>query len=121
MAEKIQFSNTQSSDSDSGKFTTQGALDPKKQIANDVTEFNLDGTLMAAHLDHSNPFSDPAVAEHYRELHENSKYESRGAFDPKLERTKEEERKFVRKLDWYICLWAVSGSSFSSRSRTHQR
>lgn len=101
--EKIQSPITPASDSDS----TREESDNKTTTVVDVTENNVRGTLAAGHLDHSNPFADPAVAEHYRDLYEKSQYESRAAFDPTLEWTKEEERKLVRKLDWHVCLWAV--------------
>ncbi|KAK2615144.1 hypothetical protein N8I77_001920 [Diaporthe amygdali] len=54
----------------------------------------------------ANPFSDPAVAEHYRTVYEKAQYECRHAFDPDLEWSKEEERKLVRRLDWHVCTWA---------------
>ncbi|KAI9661081.1 MAG: hypothetical protein M1821_009408 [Bathelium mastoideum] len=53
-----------------------------------------------------NPFSDPKVAEFYRKVYENAKYECRHVFDPDLEWTAAEERKIVRKLDWHVCTWA---------------
>ncbi|KAL9618897.1 MAG: hypothetical protein Q9160_006422 [Pyrenula sp. 1 TL-2023] len=54
----------------------------------------------------SNPFADPKVAEHYRNIYEEAKYECRHAFDPELEWEPAEEKKLVRKLDWHVCLWA---------------
>ena len=56
----------------------------------------------------SNPFADAEVAAHYRDLYEHSRYECRHVFDPSLDWTWQEERKLVRKLDWHVCLWAVS-------------
>ncbi|KAH6608346.1 hypothetical protein Trco_001692 [Trichoderma cornu-damae] len=53
-----------------------------------------------------NPFSDPAVAQHWREVYEKSNYECRHVFDPSLSWSEEEERRLVRKLDWRVCLWA---------------
>ncbi|KAK6458391.1 putative allantoate permease [Scheffersomyces xylosifermentans] len=59
-----------------------------------------------------NPFLDPIVAEHYRELYENSKYECRAAFDPNFEWEEQEEKKLIRKLDFRVaftaCLLFVS-------------
>lgn len=55
-----------------------------------------------------NPFADPAVAAHYAALYEKAKYECRHVFDPNLQWTPQEERRLVRKLDWHVCLWAVS-------------
>ncbi|KAL1874867.1 hypothetical protein Daus18300_003408 [Diaporthe australafricana] len=54
----------------------------------------------------ANPFSDPAVAEHYRTVYEKAQYECRHAFDPELEWSREEERSLVRRLDWHVCTWA---------------
>ncbi|AET41297.1 uncharacterized protein Ecym_7480 [Eremothecium cymbalariae DBVPG len=54
----------------------------------------------------SNPFADPYVAEHYRKVYEDSKYECREAFEPDLKWSKEEEKKLVRKLDWRVALTA---------------
>lgn len=53
-----------------------------------------------------NPFEDPNVAQHYRDLYEQAQYECRHAFDPDLTWSPQEERKLVRKLDWHVCLWA---------------
>lgn len=55
-----------------------------------------------------NPFRDPVVAHHWREVYEQSKYECRHVFDPSLTWSEEEEKRLVRKLDWRVCLWAVS-------------
>ncbi|KAK6459991.1 putative allantoate permease [Scheffersomyces coipomensis] len=57
-------------------------------------------------VDSKNPFLDPIVADHYRQLYENSKYECRSAFDPALEWTQEEETKLVRKLDFRVAFSA---------------
>jgi hypothetical protein len=55
-----------------------------------------------------NIFADPEVAAFYTELYEKSKYECRAVFDPNLQWTSQEEKLLVRKLDWHVCLWAVS-------------
>jgi len=55
-----------------------------------------------------NPFADPDVAEYWRSVYEKSQYECRAVFDPTLEWTAAEEKKLIRKLDWHVCLWAVS-------------
>ena len=61
-----------------------------------------------------NPFLDPDVATHWTTVYEKSQYECRHVFDPALTWTKEEERKLVRRLDWHVCLWAVSITSRQS-------
>jgi hypothetical protein len=55
-----------------------------------------------------NPFLDPDVAAHWTAVYEKSQYECRHVFDPNFTWTEEEERKIVRRLDWRVCLWAVS-------------
>lgn len=56
----------------------------------------------------NNPFKDPAVAEHWRTVYDDAKYECRFVFDPEIEWSEEEEKKLIRKLDMRVCLWAVS-------------
>jgi hypothetical protein len=58
--------------------------------------------------DTKNPFLDPDVEAHWRQVYEDSTYECRHVFDPALTWTEEEEKAIVRKLDWRVCLWAVS-------------
>lgn len=53
-----------------------------------------------------NPFSDPEVADYWRNVYEEASYECRHVFDPSVSWTEEEEKKLVRKLDWHVCLWA---------------
>ncbi|EPE06865.1 allantoate permease [Ophiostoma piceae UAMH 11346] len=53
-----------------------------------------------------NPFADPRVAQHWREVYEKASYECRHVFDPAITWSEEEEKKLVRKLDWHVCLWA---------------
>ncbi|KAK3295431.1 major facilitator superfamily domain-containing protein [Chaetomium fimeti] len=53
-----------------------------------------------------NPFLNPDVAAHWRQVYEDAQYESRHAFDPTLTWTEEEEKRVLRKLDWRICTWA---------------
>ncbi|KOS19819.1 putative transporter [Escovopsis weberi] len=43
-------------------------------------------------------FSDPAIAEHWRTVYDEAKYENRHRFDPTFTWTAEEEKKLVRKL-----------------------
>ncbi|KAL2123454.1 hypothetical protein VTJ04DRAFT_3909 [Mycothermus thermophilus] len=54
----------------------------------------------------NNPFLDPYVADHWREVYERAKYECRHVFDPSLSWTEEEEKDLVSKIDWRICSWA---------------
>ena len=63
-----------------------------------------------------NVFADPDVAAHYALAYEKAQYECRHVFDPHLQWSKEEERKIVRKLDWHVCLWAVSEATLLQAS-----
>lgn len=54
----------------------------------------------------SHIFQDPVVAEHYRQLYEQTGYECRHHFDPDFTWTEAEEKKVVRKNDWYVTFWA---------------
>ncbi len=60
-----------------------------------------------------NPFLDPEVATHWRQVYEDAQYECRHVFDPTLTWTEEEEKRVLRKLDWRVCAWAVCRSSAS--------
>lgn len=61
--------------------------------------------------DQKNPFSNPAVAQRWKEQYEESKYECRHVFDPDLTWSDAEEKALIRKLDWRVCLWAVRNLS----------
>ncbi|KAK3898171.1 allantoate permease, partial [Staphylotrichum tortipilum] len=81
--------------------TTKGQDDGVLQPASELS-----GSEEEGYDTEKNPFADPVVAEHWRQVYEKSQYESRHVFDPNLTWTEEEEKKIVRKLDWRICLWA---------------
>ncbi|KAL2200842.1 major facilitator superfamily domain-containing protein [Corynascus similis CBS 632.67] len=53
-----------------------------------------------------NPFLDPNVAAHWKQVYENASYECRHVFDPTLTWTEEEEKRVIRKVDFRICTWA---------------
>ncbi|KAG5361095.1 putative transporter [Yarrowia sp. C11] len=53
-----------------------------------------------------NPFSDPKVAQQFRDLYEKSQYECRHLFDPDFEWTEAEEKRVKRKLEWRVTGWA---------------
>ncbi|KAJ2981781.1 hypothetical protein NUW58_g6601 [Xylaria curta] len=48
----------------------------------------------------SNPFENPHVANHWRQVYENCRYECRHAFDATLEWSEQEEKRVIRKLDF---------------------
>ncbi|AOA60372.1 Putative allantoate permease [Komagataella phaffii] len=50
-------------------------------------------------------FAEPAVADYYRKVYEESEYECRELFDPELTWTKQEEKKILRKNDWNVTFW----------------
>ncbi|CAI9636664.1 mfs general substrate transporter [Alternaria burnsii] len=54
--------------------------------------------------DHS--FSDPATAQHWRQIYENAEYEGRHRFNPHYTWEAEEEKRLVKRLDWRIAFWA---------------
>lgn len=56
----------------------------------------------------SNPFLDPETAAYWRQVYDGCEYECRHVFDPTLTWSRREEQDLVRKLDWKVCLWAVS-------------
>jgi hypothetical protein len=61
-----------------------------------------------SHFSGDNPFADPVFASHWKKVYDEANYECRHVFDPALTWTQEEEKKIIRKLDWHVCLWAVS-------------
>jgi hypothetical protein len=93
--EKLQYEET----------TTFNDSLPNKDVAfvSTASDSDEDGEALR-----KNPFLDPDVAEHWTAVYEKSHYECRGVFDPSFNWTAEEERKLVRRLDWRVCLWAVS-------------
>ncbi|KAK4185064.1 major facilitator superfamily domain-containing protein [Podospora australis] len=53
-----------------------------------------------------NPFLNPAVASHWKQVYEDAQYECRHVFDPTLTWTEEEEKVVIRRLDFRACAWA---------------
>lgn len=86
-------------------ITTFGDPVPVKNAILVSTTFDSDedGSVFA-----KNPFLDPDVTEHWTSVYDKVQYECRHVFDPNITWTEEEERRLVRKLDWRVCLWAVS-------------
>jgi hypothetical protein len=101
---------------DADKEVTQRLLDGRESSSYTDLSYNRrskDTSLSVLELDDDvsetqNPFLDPEVAERYAQIYEDAEYECRHAFDPKLTWTREEEKAIVRKIDWHVCLWAVS-------------
>lgn len=75
--------------------------DPPRAIEkNDFTvESTLDSDLEEQTEFQENPFLDPFIANHYRQIYNDCNYECRGAFDPHFTWTKEEDRKVMKKVD----------------------
>jgi hypothetical protein len=44
------------------------------------------------------PFSDPATAQHWRQIYENAEYEGRHRFDPEYTWDVEEEKRLVKRV-----------------------
>ncbi|KAG7099991.1 hypothetical protein E1B28_001783 [Marasmius oreades] len=51
------------------------------------------------------PFSDPKIADHWRNVYENAKYEGRHRYDPNFTWTASEELRVRRKVDLRIISW----------------
>ncbi|KAG2734218.1 hypothetical protein G9P44_002224 [Scheffersomyces stipitis] len=81
---------------------------PELNVSFDKEEKDLiiEETSIASSSNDKNPFVDPLVAAHYRELYEKSQYECRAAFDPEFEWEPQEEKKVIRKLDYRAALTA---------------
>ncbi|PSK35200.1 hypothetical protein C7M61_004865 [Candidozyma pseudohaemuli] len=69
------------------KVDTESALGEPSDLE-DQTEF-----------EDPNPFLDPFIADHYRQIYDECEYECREAFDPHFTWTKEEDKKVMRKVD----------------------
>ncbi|KAM0548122.1 hypothetical protein ACHAPJ_010043 [Fusarium lateritium] len=93
----------------------------KEVDVNDRTRNDSSDESASSSVEH--PFSDPDVADRWRKVYENAKYENRHRFDPNFTWTAQEEKKLVRKsfqsanllteglvpppqIDFRICLWA---------------
>lgn len=77
-----------------------------KEKASQVAIQNLDIESDTSTEKFEHVFQDPQVAAYYRDLYDKSNYECRHLFDPELTWTEEEDRKIVRKNDWYVVFWA---------------
>ncbi|KAK6204483.1 putative allantoate permease [Scheffersomyces amazonensis] len=97
MALDEKFSNSKTSEEVSDSKGVEFTLNDEKKVLV-TTEIESIASTLDSQLD-KNPFLDPVVAEHYREVYEKSKYECRGVFDPHFEWEPEEEKRLVRKLD----------------------
>ncbi|WFD34841.1 hypothetical protein MCUN1_001685 [Malassezia cuniculi] len=56
-------------------------------------------------LSKQHPFLEPRTAEYWSGIYEQAEYECRHKFDPSFTWTKGEEKKLLRKLDFYIMGW----------------
>lgn len=98
--------------------TSEIILDTK--LGNSITKDGVVSSIYESDTSLStNVFADPEVAAHYREVYEKADYECRHVFDPSLEWSAAEEKKLVRKLDWHVCLWAVSDLPAARECLTH--
>ncbi len=104
---------------DSEEKKASSPIEPKSIPSQQESE--LSASEEGGYDDSKNPFRDPVVAQHWREVYETSKYECRHVFDPTLTWTTEEEKRLVRKLDWRICLWAVSDPQRAGRFQPQER
>ena len=95
--EEVRYTVTQDSDGPGDLKRDHG------QAASELSGSDENGIALG-----KNPFTDETVAQHWRTVYENNKYECRHVFDPTLTWSEEEEKILIRKLDWRVCLWAVS-------------
>ncbi|CDO93559.1 unnamed protein product [Kluyveromyces dobzhanskii CBS 2104] len=72
----------------------------EKKVFEDVEQYSVSSS-----LDDFNIFKDPCIAQHYSEVYEKCEYECRHLFDPEFTWTKEEEKRVVWKIDWYVTFW----------------
>ncbi|KHC56889.1 hypothetical protein MGE_05113 [Candida albicans P75010] len=77
----------------------------KKQDNKVITYTESNSSLESDELS-KNPFLDPKVEEYYRDLYEDSNYESYRAFDPQFTWSKEEENKVIKKINLRVALTA---------------
>ncbi|KAH7153324.1 major facilitator superfamily domain-containing protein [Dactylonectria macrodidyma] len=80
--------------------------DTKEVFVQDSSATNYDSGNETTSSASDHVFSDPKVADHWRQVYENAKYENRHRFDPSFSWDLEEERRLVKKIDWRITLWA---------------
>ncbi|KAK6205683.1 putative major facilitator superfamily transporter [Scheffersomyces amazonensis] len=71
-----------------------------------ITLKSVDSSSSESSLLSKNPFLDPKVEEYYRQVYQDSQYESYKAFDPTFTWTEEEEKQLVRKLNIRVALTA---------------
>jgi hypothetical protein len=71
--------------------------DPSKAI-NKVDVRDNDSSDESASSSIEHPFADPEIADRWRKVYENAKYENRHRFDPGFTWTAQEEKKIVRKV-----------------------
>lgn len=76
----------------------------KKETFDIKTESIESDTASEKSYDHV--FQDPEKLAYYKDLYEKTNYECKDYLDPDLTWTAEEERKIVRKNDWYVTFWA---------------
>lgn len=78
--------------------------DLKTQHVIDETQIDLESvsTVSSDHV-----FKDPKIAAFYEKIYEKSQYEGRHHFDPELTWSPQEEKKILRKTDYYVTFWAL--------------
>lgn len=85
----------------SSSDSTEKKEDANVEVSSDVAEEYEENNHQTI-----NVFQHPETAKYYMSLYENANYECRHLVDPDFRWTKEEERKLVRKTDWYVTFWA---------------
>ncbi|SCU96597.1 LADA_0H01750g1_1 [Lachancea dasiensis] len=80
---------------------TENEIDKKDQTLYEQSSVSSDWESLASS---QNPFLDPQVEKHYREMYEHCEYECRGSFDPDLKWSRREEARLLRKIDWRVAI-----------------
>ncbi|GAV46428.1 hypothetical protein ZYGR_0A00190 [Zygosaccharomyces rouxii] len=79
----------------------QKSDEDKQYITEDIEQLSTDSSIDAS----SNVFADPEIANYYSSIYENSQYECRHLFDPDFTWTRKEEKRVIKKNDWYVTFW----------------
>lgn len=102
------ISSRSNSNQDTTRLSQSSGRDENEPIGKDkdVTVTYCDEESLSSSSSDDHVFKDPNLADHYRRLYESTDYECRHLFDPEMTWTEAEEKKVVRKNDWYVTFWA---------------
>ncbi|SGZ51826.1 CIC11C00000003143 [Sungouiella intermedia] len=78
-------------------------LEKKETTEVKVNDFE---SISSSEKQYDHIFQDPEALAYYRALYEKTNYECKDHLDPDLTWTPEEEKKILRRNDWYVTFWA---------------